>query len=94
MSEDNPDPLRERRADKAKDAKLWTPLDALRAMIRDIENGSITAPNQIVIIYQKEGAKGENNTIGYYQAGLDRATHIALLEVHKYKYLKDWVEDR
>lgn len=89
---DDPDKLRELRADKANDGRLWEPLDALRAMIRDIENGTVKDVDQILIIYRrKTGEKDRPHSNGYSQAGMDRPNHLAMLELHKFYLLHDWV---
>lgn len=44
---DEPISLAEARAVKAADSKLWSPADALRALLRDIESGEIK-PNELV----------------------------------------------
>lgn len=89
---DDPGKLREKRADKADDGRLWEPLDALRATIRDIENGTLKDVDQIAIIYRrKTGDKDRPHINGYSQAGMDRQNHLALVELHKFNLMHDWV---
>lgn len=47
---DHPISFAERRAENARDGSLWTPRDALVAMLRDIDSGKLK-PASLVIAY-------------------------------------------
>ena len=80
--------LAARRAALAGDCKLWTPADALRDALKDIEAGTI-APEQMVIhlFEETEDARWRHH---YYAAGVTYQEHVALLEMAKAATLEDW----
>lgn len=80
--------LNEARAEKAGDNTLWTPLDLVRAMLRDIEDGTIK-PTSMVVHYYEENPDGSSNH-GFYLSNLTREQHIAILELAKWRSLEDW----
>jgi len=58
-----PESITEIRADKASNAALWTPRDALISLLRDIDQGNIK-PDAIVICVRELGeGPGKVNTL-------------------------------
>ena len=66
------------RADKADDCRLWTPLDALKDLIRQIEDGEV-APDRLIVIHHK-GAAGPGDLYVRF-AGVDKLQTLALLSI-------------
>ncbi len=65
---DHPKSLTEHKADKAKDAGLWTPRDALIAALRDIDHGVINPTSIIIVGATKPEDQNLATTMEYYQA--------------------------
>ncbi len=86
---DAPVSLAEVRATKAADARLWSPLDCLRAVIRDIESGEI-APEQISVQFMERKKDGEGRWYSGYCAGVTFPEHIVLLEMAKDRVKQLW----
>lgn len=84
----DPISLAEARAVNAEDAKLWSPLDALKALIRDIEAGEVS-PTWIAV-HWLERQEGGNLNYGYSIAGMSRAEHIALLSIAQANAIEGW----
>jgi hypothetical protein len=83
--------LNERRAMRAGDSTLWTAEDALRAALRDIEDGTIN-PERLVIhllepIPEEDGGGKEHH---YYVANASFDEHVALLELAKVLTIDRW----
>lgn len=72
--------LAEQRAIRENDSTLWTPTDALRAMLRDIESGEIK-PTQMAVHYFEDGPDGKRAKHHYCVVNLTRDEHIVLLNV-------------
>lgn len=80
----------EARAHAASDARLWTPLEALKALVRDIESGKHN-PQHLAIHYIEGDLDKGGGSYGYCIAGLSTTQHIALLEVARTDALKEWM---
>jgi hypothetical protein len=72
-----PPSIGERRADKAHDAALWSPRDALVALLRDIDKGVVN-PDALVVVYRWKGDDGDLRS-GFYAATSDVHVTIGLL---------------
>lgn len=70
--------LDEQRAVKADDARLWTPADALRSVLRDIESGE-TRPN---VVYIAMLQAGQPDKYPFACAGANALTFAGLLAMH------------
>jgi hypothetical protein len=79
--------LAEARAVKSANSKLWSPEDAIRAMLRDIENGEIK-PKEMAVWYFEEAPDG-GQTLCCCVAGLDRQGHVYLLNNALRRVLED-----
>lgn len=79
--------FRERQANKNDDCRLWTVRDALVFMVREIDEGRLK-PDQIVAVYRMPNAREDGFTVNYIQAGVTRAEHIAMIELHKAFYIE------
>lgn len=80
--------LAARRAELTGDCTLWTPADALRSALEDIEAGTIN-PEQMVIHLFEETEDGRWRH-HYYAAGVTHQEHVAILEMAKARALEDW----
>lgn len=80
--------LEKARADKAGDARLWTPLDCLREVLRLVEAGDLKI-DKIVILHREEIESG-GTTGGYFMAGMTRPELIAVLAVAQANAVEDW----
>ena len=76
MSEFKLNELAERRAQEKADCRLWTPVDALLACLRDIESGEIN-PERLVIHFTE--MVGEDRHYNYYAANVTTIDHAGLL---------------
>lgn len=81
--------LNEARAEKAGDNSLWSPLDCVRAIARDIEDGEIS-PQSIFVIAVKYEGDGEM-VISRYRSNLDGVHEVALLAVASSKAVARWI---
>lgn len=75
---DAPQSLAEARAEKARNAALWAPREALVAMLRDIDTGKLTV-DMVVIAH---GTKQEDGSYrpGFFSAGGEnKLTALGLL---------------
>lgn len=88
MMAEEPINLAERRAIQADDSTLWTPLDAARALVRDLESGE-KAPTQLVVHMwtpDPDGGRRHN----YVAAGLTYETHLTLLVIAQQRLISEW----
>jgi len=85
---DEPINLNKARAEKANDARLWTPLDALKDLVAEIEAGRETVDGLSINFWRTLPDGGKQH--GYVVAGLTRPENIALLEVSKMRAIDDW----
>ena len=87
--------LNEKRAEKMQDNRLWTPLDCLKALVRDIEIGDIN-PCALHVSYWETNDGSENKesskSYKYASSNLTRPEEIALLNVALKYALEDWIE--
>lgn len=81
--------LNEVRAEKEQDSRAWTPLEALKAAVRDIEEGRAN-PEKLVVHYLERKEDGRYKT-KYYASGLLITEHIGLLEIAKQQTINEWV---
>lgn len=69
MSDDTIKSFGEALANKHNDAKLWSPLECLKALVRDLENG-VTAPVDLVFVAMaRKAPNGEAKAYPFYMAG-------------------------
>lgn len=73
--------INELRAHKEGDSKLWSPQEALEAVLRDIKSEKIK-PISIAIHYWHDLGDGDKS-LRSTQANLDTEGHIVLLEISK-----------
>jgi hypothetical protein len=85
---DEPINLAKARAEKANDSRLWTPIDALKDVISEIEAGKIKA-DQIAIHWRETNEDGSCDFC-YCVAGLTFSDHIALLHAALARVLELW----
>lgn len=80
--------LAEVRAFQAGNAELWTPVDALRSLLRRIEAGEVNPERLAIHTIHRDAAGGL--THGFTVAGLTFETHLCLLEIAKQRLMDDW----
>ncbi len=87
-----PHQLADARSSKSDDCRHWSPLDALLTMVGDIQEGKIS-PDQLLIIYRRPDNPGDERTtyhMNFFASGMTRQEHLALLELHWFRYMKEW----
>lgn len=84
MSDENVVSLNERRAVESEDSTKWTPLDCAKALVRDIENGTLK-PARMFVIYEIEADDGSRRIDGYY-ANTTRDDVMRILWVKLFAY--------
>ena len=82
--------LNEERAMRSGDSKDWTAEDALRAALRDLEDGTIK-PSRLVIHYLEPCDDDTGKEHGFYVAGASFDEHVALLELAKTLTIRRWL---
>lgn len=87
MSE--PISLGERRAVANGDCREWTPIECVRALLRDLEAG-LLKPEQLCVHMLTPNGEGHRHK--YYVAGMSFPQHIAMLEVAKQRAVSEWLE--
>lgn len=80
--------LNERRALKAADNALWSPLECVEAFARDIRSGEVK-PVRVIVIYEEELPCG-GGIISTYMANVKRDTEIALLHMRLHSATHKW----
>lgn len=76
------------RAAKTNDCFDWTPLDALKDLVKGIEDGKINPSNLVVHYFEADKDGGRRHH--YQAAGLTFPDHIALLHVAMDRALREW----
>lgn len=76
------------RARTARDARLWTPRDALLDMIRRIDSGEIS-PEKIAIHWMQTDSDGNTDNL-HCVAGLGFADHVLMLDIAHHMAIERW----
>lgn len=76
------------RAEKHSDGAMWTPRDCLAQLLADIDAGD-TDPTKISIHMVTQNANGDWK-LNFYQAGLSRPEHVALLTLALHDTVESW----
>lgn len=74
--------LNEVRALKAEDARLWTPLDCLKAVVRDLENGELKPVDAVYVAMVRRGETGQAIAFPFYTAGAPSIELRGILAQH------------
>lgn len=82
--------LNEARAVKASDNRLWSPVEMLQAVIRDIQSGEIN-PKRIVVHYFEQEEPDKGSIYNAYTCGVTYEEHIALLNIALEQIIKDFI---
>ena len=77
-------------ADVKHDSTLWSPLDALRAAIEDIESHEIN-PTKLSVFFIEETPENRMRPHEYV-AGFTYAEHVAFLLAHLLHTIDEWRE--
>lgn len=72
----------EARAEKEGDGRLWTPLECLKALVRDLENGACNPVQGVYVALVRKGETGEMVSAPFYVAGLSGLEIGGLLAHH------------
>ncbi len=88
MTNDNIISLGEVRAHQNCDARHWTPLEALKSLVRQIEAGELN-PCAVSAWYW-DSHKDGSTSLHYAAAGLTYEQHIAMLSLAHHKTVADW----
>ena len=78
----------ERKPETITNSNDWKPLDALKSLVKAIEDGEAD-PNQLAVIYW-HGDEEQGRDMGYYVAGLSFPEYVALLNVALHRALDEW----
>lgn len=73
--------LAARRVDRSNDCRDWTPLEALRELVKDIESGARN-PRAIYVAMESETDEASYTKLGFVCAGADRTELVGLLMRH------------
>lgn len=87
MSDDDVVSLAARRADKANDCTLWTPIDALNHAKKEIKEARNV---QEIMIHWFETNEDGSSTLRFAVAGLSREGLIAKLAFIQHRAIEDW----
>lgn len=82
---DHPKSITEARADKYNDGSMWSPRDALIALLREIDNGEIAVEHMVICFDRASEHEGRvTRSVSYRSAG-PRSRHeaIGLVEASK-----------
>ena len=84
------DELARKRAERARDSRLWGAEDALEDLLDQIRTGEVK-PTWLAVHYM-EGDPSEGMEHRYSAAGLTYPHHIALLNIALDRVMKEWKE--
>ena len=76
--------LREIRAEKGQDATLWTPLDCLKAVVRDLESGELKPVDAVYVAMVRKAPAGQAQSFPFYTAGSKSLELRGILAQHMY----------
>lgn len=86
--------LNKMRAEKKGDSRLWTALDALREMIRLIEEGEVKPPENMCIWYSCALDDGSNDReLRYMASGMTFGDHILTLALAQDRIVREFRRD-
>lgn len=74
--------FREARALKANDSKLWTPLDCLKALVRDLESGEMKPVDALYVAMVRKNNDEQAQSFPFYAAGTTTLEYRAILTQH------------
>jgi len=80
----------ERRALEANNCKIWTPLDLLRHMVREIEEGRYN-PESVCLVFKQ--TEGQMTRTGLRRSRCGVLEAVGMLEVAKFDLLSDTEPD-
>lgn len=80
--------LNKKRAEKAGDSRLWTPIDCLEDLVEKIKSREVV-PSQLVIHFFENRENG-GKTHHYMASGVTFPEHIALLNIALTRIIEEW----
>jgi len=86
--------LSEARANKENDARLWTPLDCLKAIVRDLESGELRPIDIVYIAMARKGESGQAQSFPFYTAVAQRLELRGVLSQHLHDLCDDFNSSR
>lgn len=82
--------LNKRRADRAGDSRLWSPLECLEDLVSKIKSGEVK-PSQLAVHFFEERDNG-GKTHRFTVSGVTFPEHIALLNIALCRTIEEWRE--
>lgn len=83
--------LAEARANKEKDATLWSPLDCLKALVRDLESGECAPVNAVYIAMIRRDKEGHATAFPFYTAGARTTELKGMLTQHTFDLCSSFI---
>ena len=80
----NPINFNEARALNKQDSTLWTPLDCLKAVVRDLESGETEPVDAVYVAMLRRGPTGQAISFPFYCAGAKTIDLRGILAQHLY----------
>lgn len=77
------------RAERSRDAKLWSAEDALETLLEDVRAGRV-AIERLAIHYLSPSGEDGRRYHGFLLAGADNDQHISLLTLALHTAMDDW----
>lgn len=74
--------LAEKRADKSGDARDWSVLDCLEALVRDLKAGTLPAVDAVYVAMMRRDEKGQMRAAPMFAAGASSLELRGLLTQH------------
>lgn len=87
---DDPINFAEARATALGDARAWTPLDCLKALVRDLESGACDPVQVVYVAMARTDEKGDVIGLPYYTAGAPGIVVRGLLAQHLHAKCQEW----
>ena len=80
----------EKRAEHANDAQLWTPLDCINALARDINSGRETASSMVVLYFSTEDC---DKALSIVAAGVTMEKAMTMLVLAQHELVRGITKD-
>ena len=78
----DPVSFNEARATKEQDARLWTPLECIKAILRDLETGELKPVDVIYVAMVRKTPAGQTTAFPFYTAGAPSLELRGILAQH------------
>ena len=84
------DEIARRKAEKAANNELWSPLDALEDAAESVRKAEAAGLKVMLVVTWWEQEESGDREMHFTAAHLNRPEHIAILEMAKLRQLEDW----